>query len=100
MGIPRWLHLGWLTRDYWRYVLDDSRADHEYGPFNDVPNWGWWRRMQDWKGDYVRNPLAIAGNWIARAWCRANGHPAGVFFYNIGGDEPDMHCQGCGEDIG
>lgn len=98
--MPRWLHLGWFTREYWRYVLDDGRADHEYGPWNLVPYWSWWRRMEDWNGDYVVNPFARVVNYVARCWCRANGHHAGVWFYNIGGLEPDMRCKGCGEDIG
>ena len=60
----------WLRLTWWRYVLDDSGADK------------------------------ACGCWISRAWCRATGHPAGVWYYNVGGTEPDMHCKGCGEDIG
>jgi hypothetical protein len=59
----------WLTRVWWAYVLNDSQADSGYG------------------------------NWFSRAWCRAQGHPAGVWFYNAGGTEPNMHCKGCGEDL-
>ena len=33
-------------------------------------------------------------------WCRAKGHPCGVVWYNAGGDEPDMRCQDCGENLG
>lgn len=46
----------------------------------------WWRYLfasRDWHN----------------AWCRARGHP-GVFWYNPGGLEPDMHCRRCGEDLG
>jgi hypothetical protein len=32
-------------------------------------------------------------------WCRVRGHP-GVFWYNVGGLEPDMTCERCGEDLG
>jgi hypothetical protein len=32
-------------------------------------------------------------------WCRLTGH-RDVYWYNAGGDEPDMHCTGCGEDLG
>lgn len=59
-----------FTLAWWRYVLDDSRAD---------------------KG---------CANWLARVMCRWRGHPAGVWFYNVGGLEPDYRCKGCGEDLG
>ena len=83
--------LKWLTLSWWSFVLDDSRADKEYGPFDDVCRW---------RGEYYRNPLARVANWIARCWCRVRNHPAGVVFYNCGGLEPDMTCRGCGEDLG
>lgn len=38
--------------------------------------------------------------WIRTIICRAKGHPAGVWWYNINGSEPDMHCKNCGEDLG
>ena len=60
----------WLTLMWWRYILDDSHADKQYG------------------------------NYVTRLFCRVNGHPCGVYFYNVGGSEPDMHCRGCGEDLG
>lgn len=56
-------------REWWVYVLDDSRADSDYG------------------------------NYVTRCWCRANGHPCGVVWYSHG-LEPDMTCNGCGEDLG
>src|SRR3989304_4965642 len=34
------------------------------------------------------------------AWCRYRGHPAGVWWYNTGGLEPNMHCKNCGDDLG
>ena len=88
----RWLTLGW-----WRYVLDDSRADDEYGPFNDILIWR--SRPVEWRGEYIRNHVGRVGNYIARCRCRATNHPAGVHFYNAGGYEPDMTCKGCGEDL-
>lgn len=57
------------SREWWRYVLDDSRANQGYGT----------------------RPT--------RFICRWRGHPAGVF-WNSSGLEPDMRCQGCGEDLG
>jgi hypothetical protein len=59
-----------FTMAWWRYVLDDSRASRDYGT-----------------------------RW-SRFICRWRGHPAGVYFYNVGGTEPDMRCKGCGEDLG
>lgn len=39
-----------------------------------------------------------------RGWkhflCRARGHPCGVWWYNVGGLEPDMHCKDCGDHLG
>ena len=31
--------------------------------------------------------------------CRAKGHPCGVWWYNVNGLEPDMHCKNCGDDL-
>ena len=37
---------------------------------------------------------------LAVMWCRFNAHPAGVWWYNPSGYEPDMHCKNCGDDLG
>jgi hypothetical protein len=37
---------------------------------------------------------------IRSLFCRMNGHKCGVVWYNVGGDEPDMHCKNCGDDLG
>ena len=84
------LSLGW-----WRYVLDDSYAHKDYGPFNTCPKSWWWRH---WEDHYL--PPALFGNYLSRCLCRARNHPAGVYWYNVGGLEPDMQCRGCGEDLG
>lgn len=81
-------------REWWAYVLDDSRAHKDYGPC--LP---YFLVVVPWSDDYPRNYLAVFVNWLSRCLCRAQGHPAGVFFYS-GGLEPDMHCMGCGEDLG
>ena len=39
-------------------------------------------------------------NWLTVILCRARGHPEGMWWYNVGGTEPDMHCKCCGDDIG
>lgn len=36
---------------------------------------------------------------LRNLYCRATGHREPVWFTNYG-DEPDMHCSGCGEDLG
>ncbi len=36
---------------------------------------------------------------VQRAICRFFGHDSVVWF-NVGGYEPDMHCETCGEDLG
>jgi hypothetical protein len=79
-----------MTLEFLRYVLDDSRADPEYGP-EWFPNWLVWR--VHW--------LYLFLGKFSRAYCRYKGHPAGVWWFNMGENlEPDMHCKGCGEDIG
>ena len=85
----------WFYREWWAYVLDDSRADKDYGPFNE---WLW--RDDPFTGEVRRNLLARWANYLSRCRCRATGHPCGVVFYNAGGTEPDMTCVGCGEDLG
>lgn len=93
------MYLWWFTKEWWCYILDDSKANKEYGPFNTYPRWRWLKFLEECKGDYISNPLATFGNYMARCWCRIKGHGK-VYFYNPGGMEPDMHCRDCGEDIG
>lgn len=38
--------------------------------------------------------------WPRRLWCRMRGHPAGPWYYNPGGMEPDWHCKNCGDELG
>jgi hypothetical protein len=38
--------------------------------------------------------------WPRLIICRWRGHPAGVWYVNANGLEPDMHCKHCGEDLG
>jgi hypothetical protein len=52
-----------------------------------------------WK--YMFAPRAfLSDGWPSVLWCRFNGHPPGVYWYNLGGDEPNMTCRGCGDDLG
>ena len=36
---------------------------------------------------------------IRKIICRYKGHPDGVWWYNLNGSEPDMHCKNCGDDL-
>jgi hypothetical protein len=81
-------------REWWAYVLDDSHADKDFGPW-DV----WFRVEKPWDGEFVANPFARLANYLVRCYCRASGHRCGVF-WNSSGLEPDMRCVGCGEDLG
>lgn len=86
----------WLLRDWWAYVLDDSRCRDKTAGSDEILNnklW-WWLAAGRWDA-----PLRLAG-YIFRCQCRARNHPYGVGWYNVCGTEPDMHCQGCGEDLG
>lgn len=53
--------------------------------------------------------------WLSKSWwlfvcekpfsftaffCRWQGHPDGVVWYNTNGLEPDMTCKNCGDDLG
>jgi hypothetical protein len=57
----------------------------------------WFSR--DWWA-YLLAPKAKGYSWREVVWCRMRCHPAGVFWFNTGGLEPDMRCQGCGDDLG
>ena len=82
-----------FTSDWWRYVLDDDGANPEYGA-DWLPGWSYW-----WLMERMPRVFWCAG-YLGRTLCRWRGHPAGVWFYNIGGLEPDMRCKGCGTDLG
>lgn len=67
-----WNIARWFDPSWWRYL------------FNDLPT-SWWF------GEEGR---------LERIMCRVRGHPKGEVFYTMYGDEPDHHCQTCGEDLG
>ena len=73
-----------------RYALDDAYADKDYG--------------NEWLPCVILNRLPTRLQRLlgypSRAWCRWRGHPAGVWWTNFCGLEPDMRCKGCGEDLG
>ncbi len=52
----------------------------------------WWKYLFEKKDPYE--------SWFTVLWCRMRGHPYGVVWYNPGGMEPDMSCNGCGDDLG
>jgi len=49
---------------------------------------GWWKFVFD-------KPLTLR-----KVLCRMTNHRPGVYWYNVGGLEPDMRCQGCDDDLG
>lgn len=53
--------------------------------------WFWKYLLEKPHGDIGRVRTAI---------CRARNHPCGVWWYNVGAFEPDMHCKNCGDDLG
>ena len=53
----------------------------------------------DWWKFLLERPKVGQSRWTC-FWCRARGHPAGVWWFNVGGLEPDMHCMNCGDDLG
>ena len=55
----------------------------------------WWEWIV-----YLFEPSHGDVNRLQAAWCRYNNHPAGVYWYNPSGWEPDMHCKYCGDDLG
>lgn len=57
-----------------------------------------WFNVDWWK--FLLMKPAEGTNRVRAFLCRKNGHPAGVYFYNPNGFEPDMHCKGCEDDLG
>jgi hypothetical protein len=90
MALPHW-----LIKEWWQYVLDDSRCYDKTHGNDEIFNGRWWWWLAD---RWVRPSEFLA--YLFRCACRARGHPYGVHFYNVGGLEPNMHCYGCGEDLG
>ena len=85
----------WLIKEWWQYVLDDSRCPNKSVGDDEVLN----GRLYWW----VSERFPILNHFCAylfRCQCRARNHPYGVAWYNAGGYEPDMRCQGCGENLG
>lgn len=87
----------WLCRAFWVYVLDDSNAEQDTGPWELWPDWLLWVSWRE--HNYVANPFSRLRNYLMRCRCRWRGHPCGPVFYNPGGYEPDGSCRDCGEDI-
>ena len=59
----------------------------------------YWFRLSWWKYLLEKGDPTYCSRWH-RFWCRAAGHPEGVWWHNMGGYEPDMTCKGCGDDLG
>lgn len=89
----------WLLREWWQYVLDDSRCHDKTRGDDEWLNSKLWQWVQnhDWHWSWWINQRLA---YLFRCQCRARNHLYGVGWYNITGLEPDMHCCGCGEDLG
>ncbi len=68
----------WGRLDWWRVLLSPCER----------PGWLGWR--------WYHPPLA----YLNAVWCRARNHPYQVVWFNPNGLEPDMTCEGCGDDLG
>ena len=94
---PTWLMFGW-----WFYLFTDFSDG--YGgtlrwfnlpsPITDPYEWRWWLKHGRWRFVFTEET-----RWF-RIWCRIRGHPSGEIYWNPGGDEPNHHCEDCGEEIG
>lgn len=56
-----------------------------------------WTSREWWS--YLLEPVDYDQSRIRTIICRAKGHPYGVVWYTTG-DEPDMTCKNCGDDLG
>lgn len=65
--------LVWFTFGWWGYLLKETNLPDDEGFL-------FWRKIKS-------------------ANCRRKGHPYGVV-WNSSGDEPDMHCNNCCDDLG
>jgi hypothetical protein len=97
-GWEGWVLNHWsraLTAGWWYYLFGKLERGH-YGGY-EAPRWLNLNRIRD-----VRPrrwwPL-FEETKLERLWCRYRGHPHGEVYYSSG-DEPDHHCNDCGEEIG
>lgn len=58
----------------------------------------WWFTLSWWK--YLLATPAEGIGICTAFLCRVKGHKSGVIWVNAGGDEPDMHCKNCYDDLG
>ena len=79
----------WFNTDFWKYALDDSNADKDYGP-------EWYPSWLLYKTYWMYYLLGYGSRFL----CRWRGHPAGMIWNNPYGSEPNMRCKDCGEDLG
>ena len=56
----------------------------------------WWKYLLE-KPSYRAKRYC---KWWTRFWCRAMGHPEGVWYYNSPDSSgPDYTCKNCGDEI-
>ncbi len=58
------------------------------------------RWFTKWWWSLLLAPIAHNSTWFNSIICRLRGHPKGPVYYNIGGSEPNWHCQNCGDNLG
>ena len=72
--------------------MKDNRQRITFRGFlDDIIRW-----FMPWFWKYL---LTDCKSWF-HLWCRAKGHPNGMIWINMGGEEPDTHCVDCGEELG
>jgi hypothetical protein len=59
----------------------------------------YWFTKSWWQYLLAKSPDPTYTNWFNRIWCRMHGHPAGPWYYNANGFEPDMQCKNCGDEL-
>jgi hypothetical protein len=94
----RQLMLEWALEDFRIHILNqDWRSLYPDSWLANIFHTGWFYR--DWY-NYLFEEKDPDYSWWQVLKCRMFGHPAGVWWYNPNGLEPDMHCKGCGDNLG
>lgn len=88
----------WFIKDWWKYILDDSRCYDKYAGYDEIIPYKIVHELEEWDSKIIDRIFRFV-SYIYRCQCRARNHPYGIHWYSWG-LEPDMHCMGCGEDLG
>lgn len=74
-----------------QFIQDYKNAKFQYSWYQSIFHAAWFS-LDWWK-------YLLEKRNLRHFLCRIRGH-AGVGFYNCGGDEPDMTCKFCDDDLG